>query len=196
MSLDEASLSSFQTSQPGIPRYVDSVYPHRDISADVNALKDYIWAGAFLALFAIALGIIENELCFRNNFSASLATESLRWILLGMNMMHWAAIYKYYKCRTSIAEAYGIIYPGSTCYAGSIFSPKHHTRGIIIDLLSVSFSPPPNVYMSWELSQLKTTASMSLDDIMLILELLRLIQLLKLFYLASALFKARDTFIL
>jgi hypothetical protein len=63
-------------------------------------------------------------------------------------------------------------------------------------MLSVSFSTPPTIYMKWKFEQIGTEATLSLDDLMLLLVLMRCLQLFKLFYLSSAIFKSRDSFIL
>jgi hypothetical protein len=63
-------------------------------------------------------------------------------------------------------------------------------------MLSVSFSTPPSVYTTWKFKQIGTETTLSLDDLMLVLVLMRCLQLFKLFYLSSAIFKTRDSFIL
>lgn len=180
----------------GLPRHIDSVFPNKDLRQVARALSINIWVGTCLAILGILLALIENEICYRNGFMKSQSTDVLRVIVLGISAVHWWVVYKYYSYHAEIAQAYGKTYPRSKRYSGSIFAVKSNRQAIIIDLLSISFSPPPMIYMHLEFSQVGTTATLSLGDMMLLLVMLRCLQIFKLFYLVSPLFRSRDSFIL
>lgn len=179
-----------------IPKHVNSVFAKRDIKPELRSLMINIWVGAFLAVLGIGLALLDNQMCYKNNFKQSSITDALRAMVFAVSLLHWIVIYRYYCYHTKIAEAYGEIYPKSNSHLGSIFAPQGHRRSILIDLLSVSFFTPPTMYNKWEYKQIGTVATLSLDDLLLVLVLMRCLQLFKLFYLASALFNRRDSFIL
>lgn len=179
-----------------IPKQVNSIFPKRDIAAELDQLVQNIWVGSFLSLLSIAMALLENQLCYKNDFKQSLSTDSLRTMILLITLLHWYVVYKYYSYNTTIAEEFGEVYPKSNLKTGSVLALPGHKRGILIDLFSVSFSTPPIIYKYWKFEQIGTVATISLDDLVLILVLLRCIQLLKMFYLSSAMFSRRSTFVL
>jgi hypothetical protein len=97
----------------GIPKFVNSVIPNRDITPDLRKLKITVWLGGLLALLSVGLAISANELCFQNNFQGSYVVDGLRVVVIGLSGVHWVVIFKYYSYLTVVAEAYGEIYPGS-----------------------------------------------------------------------------------
>jgi hypothetical protein len=59
----------------------------------------------------------------------------------------------------------------------------------------VSFCSLPAVYLKWEFVQTESTVTMTLDDLMLALVLLRFAQVFK-FLLGSSVLKSRDRFLM
>jgi len=191
LSFTDASASPLYRKDPGIPRAVNSFFPSRNIQTDVRDLTATIWVGAILALFGTGIAILENELCYHNDFQSSATTDVLRFMLIGISAIHWIVIYKYYSYHSSIAEAYGEIHPGS-----SVLAPAGYRREFCMDLLSVSFVVPPTFYMHWEYGQVGTTAVISIGDILLPFVFTRCLQIFKLVYLSSSVFRPRDSFII
>lgn len=188
--------SIYMSSCTSLPRHVNFIFPMRDIKPYLRSLTVNIWIGTFLALFGIVLALLGNELCYQSDFQQSSIVDYLRFIGFGVNLAHWVVIFRHYKLHTQIAEAFGEIFPKSKAYAGNILAPLGHFRSLAIDLLTVSFSPPPTIYTQFEFRQVDSMATLSLDDLMLALSLLRGVQFFKLFYLSSTTFNSRESFIL
>lgn len=106
-------LVSPKQSKVGIPKFVNSVFPNRDITQDLRKLEISVWLGACLALLSVCIAMTANELCFQNNFQGSTAVDGLRGVVIGLSVVHWGVIFKYYSYLTVISEAYGDIHPGS-----------------------------------------------------------------------------------
>lgn len=97
----------------GIPRYVNSVFPSSDIKKQVRRLTINVWVGTFLAVLGVGLAMLENELCYNNDFKADTKTDVLRMIIFVISLVHILIIYQYYRYLTAIAKAFGEVSAGS-----------------------------------------------------------------------------------
>jgi hypothetical protein len=97
----------------GIPRVVNSVFPSRDIKREVRRLTINVWIGTCLAVLGVGLAMLENELCYKNDFKADPGTDVLRTMILLISLTHIYVIYRYYRYLTAIAKAFGEVSAGS-----------------------------------------------------------------------------------
>lgn len=177
-----------------LPRKISTFMPASDIGPHFKEMKRNSLINAILGILTFSLGYLENELFFANSFISNVQISFLRTIVMLLCFLQAILVYRFYLSLMSIRIAYAELDPDSKRHLGSIWDVADLRKYCIIELLISMIFTPPGVDMTFNYEQLGHKQTLSLDDMLMFVMVLKSYFVLKLFCILSRHFGMRSRF--
>jgi hypothetical protein len=174
-----------------LPRYVSTMHPSKETGAVFKSIRRNAVLTAVLSVVVFALSYLENEIFYAHDFKSSLDATALRGIVMLLCLAQAMLVYRFYLRVLALRVAYSDLYPSSKAQIGILWHIQDLRKHCLVEIGISLICIPPGVDVTFTYTQMGQTLTLSLDDKLLFVAVLKVYFILKLFYILSPYFTKR-----